>query len=101
MSDVEAAVKTTPAAQWDRSAPGQSSRLLSVDFMRGRVMVIMVLGLICTAAFIVLRASMPMATRLLASPGTHPGRGIRKARWLWASSAFWIWKSIRHHYNSC
>jgi uncharacterized membrane protein len=41
MSDVEAAVKTTPAAQWDRSAPGQSSRLLSVDFMRGLVMVIM------------------------------------------------------------
>jgi uncharacterized membrane protein len=41
MSDVEAAVKTMPAAQWDRSAPGQSSRLLSVDFMRGLVMVIM------------------------------------------------------------
>jgi uncharacterized membrane protein len=41
MSDVEAVVKTTPAAQCDHSAPGQSSRLLSVDFMRGLVMVIM------------------------------------------------------------
>jgi len=43
MSDVEAVVKTTPAIRSDRSAPGQSSRILSVDFMRGLVMVIMAL----------------------------------------------------------
>jgi uncharacterized membrane protein len=73
MSDVEAAVKTTPAAQWDRTAPGQSSRLLSVDFMRGRVMVIMVLGLICTAAFILLRAFNAYGNPSAGVAGNSPG----------------------------
>jgi uncharacterized membrane protein len=41
MSDVAAAVKAKPASQRDPSPQGQSSRVFSMDFMRGLVMVIM------------------------------------------------------------
>jgi uncharacterized membrane protein len=41
MSDVAAAVKTTPATQQAQSLQAPGSRVISVDFMRGLVMVIM------------------------------------------------------------
>jgi hypothetical protein len=80
---------------------GPSSRLLSVDFMRGLVLVIMVLGLICTAAFIVLRTFNAYGNPSAGVAGNSPGPWHPQITLAMSIVSFWIWKSIRHHYNSC